>query len=191
MKSFLVHSRRWVKSLLSLSLGFWEEAMMPLPASGFPSVMSSRVCSFSFSPVRSSPLCFWFVFSVNSLSVPFFVCVCPLLVRLPPPSSVSLWPSLAFIKPEDNLCFLEKKQGNESLLPWFLVFWVCLFFSRLPPAQDEDDGSKGMMCCWLNGSSLWFFSFFRFSCPSVFFFPLCSFFSVCSLHLFCFLSLAL
>ena len=131
--SFLVHSRRWVKSLLSLSLGFWEEAMMPLPASGFPSVMSSpRVCSFSFSPVRSSPLCSWFVFSVNSLSVPFFVCVCPLLVRLPPPSSVSPWPSLSFIKPEDGLCFLEKKQGNKSLLPWFLVFWVCFFSLGYP-----------------------------------------------------------
>ena len=29
------------KSLPSLSLGFWEEAMMPLPAFGFPSVLSS------------------------------------------------------------------------------------------------------------------------------------------------------
>jgi hypothetical protein len=35
------------------------------------------------------------------------------------------WPSLAFIKPEDGLCFFEKKQGNEILLPWFLSVPPC------------------------------------------------------------------
>jgi hypothetical protein len=44
-----------------------------------------------------------------------------------------------------------------SLFQFFPLF----FFSGLPlytlcpsPAQEEDDGDKGMRCCWLNGSSL-------------------------------------
>jgi hypothetical protein len=60
-KAYLVHNRCWEKSLLSLSLGFWEEVMMPLPASGFPFVLSSpRVRLFSSLCVWFSPsLCFF------------------------------------------------------------------------------------------------------------------------------------
>jgi len=141
---------------------------------------------------RQYPSVSLFVFFLYDRSLFFCFCCIPFfcsLFSLSFPSPVSFfsslvlemekagvpfppWPSLAFIKPEDGPCFFEKKQGNESLLPWFL---------SVPPVQDEEDGNKGMMCCWLNGSSLWFFFFFFVSPPPLFFLPSVFF---CSLWVF-------
>ena len=81
-----LHSRCWEKSLLSLSLGFWEEAMMPLPVllglvpgSGEAEVDGDAVLvywllvSSSFSLLSCPSPFFWF-FSLFFSSTSFYFC---------------------------------------------------------------------------------------------------------------------
>jgi len=59
-------------------------------------------------------------------------------------------------------------------------------FSRFSPAQDEEDGNKGMMCCWLCLPKPWFcFSIpVLFVCPSPGLFVFLAFTPLCFLQCF-------
>jgi len=41
-----------------------------------------------------------------------------------------------------------------QFFPLFFFSGLSLYTLCPSPAQDEDDGDKGMRCCWLNGSAL-------------------------------------
>jgi len=93
-------SLSWSSILASRSL----RSFVPL-LSVFPSVNCSFLSFFSLF------LWFWKLVLEKRWSVGFLFHCPPLYVP--------------FIKPEDGLCFFEKKQGNNGLLPWCLSVFPC------------------------------------------------------------------
>jgi hypothetical protein len=121
---------------------------------------------FCFLSVQPSPV---FVFLCFFFSLPYMLCPSlRILCFLPPlpllcsavffffffvlPGFIPLFPPPGFFR-------FSLSPLVCSLFQFFPLFFF--FFSGLSlytlcpsPAQEEDDGDKGMRCCWLNGSSL-------------------------------------
>jgi len=155
-KAYLIHRRCWVKPFLSLSLEFWEEARMPLPAFGFPSVLSSLFC-FPFScpslflvpPPFFFPwnalLCFWCsgcwrwrfrgATAEEVEGVPFVFRLCSFVPPSFPSSfffSVLLLLPLCFFSPVFFFLFSSLISSlwslfSPSLLPPFPLLWFVAF----------------------------------------------------------------
>jgi len=112
-----MYSRKWIK-MKSME----REAY--LPGSGNTEGSSNNGSGLGGS-AYVLPFCLFFLalffFALVLCLLGFSLCfLVPCRSWLFPP-----WPSLAFIKPEDDLCFFEKKQGNDGLLPWFLSVFPC------------------------------------------------------------------
>ena len=120
-----------------MAIRIFQSFLVVYPCLKIPAFVRSPSVNCSFLSFFSLFLWFWKLVLEKRWSVGFLFHCPPLYVP--------------FIKPEDASVSLRRNRGTMVCYPGV---------SRFSPAQDEEDGNKGMMGCWLCLPKPWFCFFF-------------------------------